>query len=133
MDEQQKKYKIMMVDDDKFLLEMYAKKFSNSGFSVNTATSGEEALDLIRDGEEMDILAFDMIMPQIDGMELLTAIQKENLIPTVTKIVLSNQGQKEDIDNAKELGVDGYIVKALHTPSEVVAEVITIHEGKLNK
>lgn len=130
MDQNQKNKKIMLVDDDKFLLEMYARKFLNSGFEVLTATSGEDAINQLMNTTELDVLLFDIIMPEIDGLDLLKKVKAENLAPKALKIVLSNQGQQVEVDKAKEIGVDGYIVKALHTPSEVVKKVSEIISNK---
>lgn len=121
---------IMIVDDDNFLLEMYAKKFQNAGFEIQTATDGLDALEKIDNGSNPDILLFDLIMPQMDGLELITQIKEKNIIPNSLKIILSNQGQQSDIDNAEKLGIDGYIVKAMHTPSEIVDIVSKIYKAK---
>ena len=121
---------VFVVDDDNFLLEMYAKKFKNSGFEIITSNGGEDTLAKIKEGANPDIFVFDLVMPQMDGLELIQNIHKENLIPKATKIVLSNQGQQTDINKAEEIGVDGYIVKALHTPSEIVEIVINTHKEK---
>ena len=130
IDEPNSHFTVFIVDDDSFLLEMYAKKFKNSGFEVMTANGGAEAIEKIKGGDTPDIFLLDLIMPQMDGIELLANIKSENLIPKATKIVLSNQGQQTDMDEAEKNGVDGYIVKALHTPSEVVQMVIKIHKEK---
>jgi CheY-like chemotaxis protein len=130
MEEGQANKKIMLVDDDKFLLEMYARKFSNSGFEVLSATSGEDAINQLMNTAELDVLLFDIIMPEMDGIELLQKVKQENLVPKSLKIVLSNQGQQVEIDNAEKIGVDGYIIKALHTPSEVVKKVSEIISNK---
>ena len=62
-------------------------------------------------------------MPIDDGWDLAQKIKENNYIPNAKKVVLSNQGEKEDKDKSKEFGVDGYIVKALNTPSEVVKKI----------
>jgi CheY-like chemotaxis protein len=129
MDQQLVK-KVLIVDDDKFLLEMYARKFKNAGYEVFLAVGSEDALSQLKSGLFVDIFLFDLIMPQIDGLELIKTVKKENYIPNATKIVLTNQGQQTDIDKANEIGVDGYIVKALHTPSEVLKIVEEIHQNK---
>jgi CheY-like chemotaxis protein len=130
MEEEQKNKTIMLVDDDKFLLEMYAKKFANSGFDVMSATSARGAIDQLVNNSNVDIFLFDIIMPEMDGLELLEKVRVENLAPKAIKIVLSNQGQQIEIDKAEELGIDGYIIKALHTPSEVVTKVNQIIANK---
>ena len=108
------------MDDDEFLLEMYAVKFKESGFQVEVAKSGEAALNKIREGYVADVVLLDVVMPVIDGFELLRLIKKEQLLPKAVVIVLTNLGQKEDIDRGLRLGADDYIVKAHFTPTEVV-------------
>lgn len=121
-----KKYKAVIVDDDRFLLSMYSLKFSKEGLQVNTIADPMEALEKIRGGLAPDILMLDIVMPNLDGLELLRKIRDEKLLLGTVVIILSNQGQQSDIDKAKELGVQGYIVKATSIPSEVCREVIRI-------
>jgi DNA-binding response OmpR family regulator len=118
-----KKYKILIVDDDKFLLGMYTIKFEKEGFEVLTAGSGADAWTKLQEGLAPDIIILDIVMPLMDGLELLTKIRQNHLVPETLIIILSNQGQSSDIEKAKKLGVDGYIVKATTIPSEVLAEV----------
>lgn len=115
--------KILIVDDDKFLREMYVAKFSGSGFEVNSVGSVKEAINLFQEGYEPDILLFDIIMPMEDGWDLMKQIQENDYIKKSKKIVLSNQGEEEDKEIGEKYKVDGYIVKALNTPSEVVKQV----------
>ena len=74
-----KKYSVLLVDDDKFLLEMYRKKFEQDGGAVDVALGSEEALSKLRNGAKPDILILDIIMPAMDGLELLSTIRNENL------------------------------------------------------
>jgi len=115
-----RKHKILIVDDDVFLLEMYATKFKEEGFDVEIAQGAKEALDKIMGGVYPDVVLLDVVMPGMDGFEALEIIRKENLIPKSKIIILSNLGQKENIDKGKDLGVTDYVVKAYFTPSEVV-------------
>ena len=119
--------KILFVDDDKFLLEMYALKFSKNQYEVNSAQGSEEALKIIRGGFVPDILLIDVVMPGMDGIELLNILRKEELIKKTVVIMLTNQGMPEDISKAKKLNVDGYIIKATTIPSEVLSEVDRIY------
>lgn len=120
---------ILFVDDDKFLLDMYALKFSKNNFDVHTAQGPDEALKLMRGGFSPDILLLDVVMPGMDGLELLTILRKENLIPKTVVIMLTNQGMPDDISRAKRLNVDGYIIKATTIPSEVLLEVQKIYSA----
>ena len=115
--------KILIVDDDTFLLDMYAIKFGEAGYEVTTATSVEAALTLLREGKLFEVVLLDMIMPQQTGLDLLRIINEEKLSHDPVRIVLSNQGEHADIEAAEALGSHGYIVKANMIPSEVVAKV----------
>ena len=130
---EKEKVKVLIVDDDSFLLNMYSLKFQKSGFEVSTSTGGEDVLRKIKEGFTPDIILLDIIMPGMSGLELLTEIRKQNLIPKAVVFILSNQGQTSDIEQAKKLNVDGYIVKATTIPSEVVAEVIKVYKANSNK
>ena len=126
----EKKTKVLIVDDDKFLIGMYAVKFQTKGFEVDSAVGSVEALKKLHAGSTPDILLLDIIMPVMDGIELLGTIRKENLVPNATIIMLTNESQSSQIEKAKELRADGYIVKASSIPSEVLEEVTKIHLAK---
>ena len=124
------KRKILIVDDDAFLLDMYAFKFSQHNFEVHTATGGLQVIEKLKDGLSPDIILMDIIMPEMDGFEMLEKINKDNLSPGSTKIILSNKSQQSDIDEGNRLGVAGYIVKANSTPVEVISQVKNILTNK---
>lgn len=121
-------YRIYLTDDDRFLLDMYAVKFKAAGHEVTAFQGGAAVLEALRTAPAPDALLIDMVMPEVDGFEVLETIHKENLAPTMKKIVLSNQGQESDIERAKTLGAVGYIIKASAIPSEVYSETIKIIE-----
>jgi two-component system chemotaxis response regulator CheY len=125
------KRKILIVDDDTFLLDMYALKFSQNNFEVHTATGGLQSIEKLKGGLKPDIILMDLIMPEMNGFEMLEKINLEKLSPTSVKIVLSNKSQQSDIDKTTELGASGYIVKASSTPVEVVDQVIDILNKKV--
>lgn len=114
---------ILIVDDDKFLLDMYAIKFVQSDFDVTTALGSLDALTRLREGLAPDVIVTDVLMPAMDGFEFLEILMKEKLGGKAKTIVLSNKGEKSDIDRGIALGASGYIVKASAIPSEVVAKV----------
>ncbi len=125
------KRKILIVDDDSFLLDMYALKFSQNNFEVYTAGSGLHALEKIKGGLTPEVILIDIIMPEMDGFEALAQMNKENLCMDCKKIILSNKSEQKDIEQGEKLGVAGYIVKANSTPSEVITQVIKILEKKV--
>lgn len=126
--ENAKPLKILLVDDDKFLLDMYLLKFKKSGIDIQTSGSSAKALDIIREKKDYDVILLDIIMPGIDGLDLLKTIKTENLAPKSVIIMLTNQA--DDVQKANEFGVDGYIIKATTIPSEVVDKVMTIYKEK---
>ena len=125
---EEKKYKILIVDDDKFLLDMYPVKFTQLGFDVNTSLGSMDALTKLREGFKPDIILTDLLMPAMDGFELLEKIKEENLAQDAKIIILSNKGERADIDKGIALGADGYIIKASVIPSEVVEKVMEVLE-----
>lgn len=129
------KKNIFIVDDDKFLLDMYAMKFTETGFTVRTAPNATEALAALagEGNDEPSILLTDLVMPGMDGFEFLAEIKKKKLIPNTALVVLSNLGQKEDIDKGLALGIDGYIIKASCTPTEVTKKVAEILAKRSSK
>ena len=126
------KKKILIVDDDNFLLDMYALKFSQNNFEVYTAGGGKEAIEKLQGGLVPDVILMDIIMPEMDGFEMLEKINKDNLSKNSAKIVLSNKSEQRDIDRGNELGAVGYIVKANSTPREVIEQVINILSKKVS-
>jgi len=124
---------ILLVDDDAFLLDMYSLKFKNAGYEVATVDDPSVALERIRGGEKPDIIVFDLVMPNIGGWGLIEAIRTDKLIPDSTAIILSNQSQQSDFDLSKQYAIDGYVVKALSTPTEVLQQVQEIHSNKHKK
>ncbi len=128
MEHETKKRTILIVDDDSFLLDMYALRFTQAGFQVETAMNAAETIQKLRDGLIPDVCLFDVVMPTTDGFEMLEQINQENLIPKTIKIYLSNLGQEQDLARGKSLGAASYIVKANSTPSEVVTHVNKVLE-----
>jgi CheY-like chemotaxis protein len=121
-------YRIYLTDNDRFLLDMYTVKFKAAGHEVTAFKGGAEVLEALRNQPAPDALLMDVVMPEIDGFQVLAAIQKEKLAPEMKKIVLSNQGRQTDIEKAKQFGALGYIIKASAIPSEVYSETIAIIE-----
>lgn len=122
---------VLIIDDDKFLLDMYVVKFKEKGFTVTPSLGSIEALELLQKGFDPTAVLLDLVMPAMDGFELLQKIKTEGLAPHSKCIVLSNLSQDADKEKARQSGADGYIVKATATPSEVVTQVIDILDGKV--
>jgi CheY-like chemotaxis protein len=125
-------YRVYLVDDDRFLIDLYAVKFKNAGHEVTTFGNGEDLLVALRkpDIQLPDVILMDLIMPGIGGFGALETIRREKLAGGCKIVILSNQGQDSDIEKAKLLAADGYIIKASAIPSEVLAETIRVIESK---
>jgi len=117
-----KKMKILLVEDEEMLANMYEVKFQNEGFDLIKALDGMQGLELAKK-EKPDFILLDIIMPKMDGFSVLKALKDEPTTKDVPVMLLTNLGQEEDVKRGKELGSVGYLVKANVTPSEVVDAV----------
>jgi CheY-like chemotaxis protein len=124
--EDEKKYKILIVDDDDFLVNMYATKFGISDVSVEALKSGSLLIEKLQSGFRCDLILLDIVMPGMTGLEALQKIRQDKLGEGIPIVMLTNQSDEKDIATAKSLGISGYIVKSSATPSEVIAEVMNI-------
>lgn len=102
--------------------EIYQRKFSEAGFEVFIAANAELALDLAR-VERVDVVMTDLIMPKMDGFQLIEALRKGDNNPDVKIIVTSNLSERADRERATSLGADGFVAKSEHTPSELIKEI----------
>ena len=125
--------KILLIDDDIFLRDMYATKFTEAGHEVVALEQAEQALRTLEDDSDFDVILVDMVMPGMSGLEFLQNANTQDLCNEQICIVLSNQGQQADIDEAMQAGAQAYIVKAEYIPSEVVKKVEDIYKDKSKK
>lgn len=114
--------KVFIVDDDPFILDMYVMKFTAAGFALETAIDGKGALEGIKKSQP-DIVLLDVIMPIVDGFEVLQKLKQDSATKKIPVVLLTNLGQKEDTEKGFQMGAIDYIVKAHFTPSEVVEKV----------
>jgi len=127
---------ILLIEDDPFLIDIYTTKFREAGFNVEVATDGEQGLRKLADsgpeGKKFDLLVLDIVLPQIDGWEILEKIGNWKLeignLRDLKIVVLSNLGQKEDVEKGIGLGATKYLIKAHYTPTEVVEEIKQVLE-----
>lgn len=115
--------KLLLIDDDAFLRDMYAKKFTDCGHVTEVADGAPEALSKLKRSQDFDMILLDMVMPGMTGVELIRTIKQDFPQLQAKCVVLSNQGQDEDIKAAKAAGAVGYIIKAESVPSDVVKKV----------
>lgn len=122
--------RILIVENDKPLLDMYAAKFSEAGFEVEPSFGGMDALSKLEDGFRPDVILADLEMPVMGGLEFLREVRAKNLTPGAKIVVLSDLGEKEDMEKAAALGISGHVVKSAATPTEVVERVREIIDGE---
>ncbi len=116
------KKKILIVEDDMFIRDIYQVKFTQEGFEVVVAENGIVALEKMKDFFP-DIILLDVMMPYLNGMETLRAIKAQEDLKHIPIMMLTNISEKENVIEGQELGVDSYLIKANFTPSEVVSKV----------
>jgi DNA-binding response OmpR family regulator len=111
-----------LVEDDPFLIDIYTKKLKSSGFEVKVAENGEKALRCLQE-KKPDLLLLDIVLPEMIGWEVLRKIKENPKLKDLKIVVLSNLGQKEEVEKGLKLGATKYLIKAHYTPSEVVQEI----------
>lgn len=116
------KIKVLIVEDEKMLCDIYKTKFEMEGFAVAQSHDGREGLEMARE-EKPDIILLDIIMPKLDGFVALQLLKKDASTKDIPVLLLTNLGQEDDVKKGKKLGAAGYFVKANHSPSDVVSKV----------
>jgi DNA-binding response OmpR family regulator len=117
--------KILIIEDEKVLLEVLEKKLINEGYEVFIAQDGEEGLRKMRENAP-DLILLDIIMPKKDGFEVLEEMNKDENLTKIPVIIISNSGQPVEIDKALKLGVRDYLIKTEFDPEEVLVKVIKV-------
>jgi len=120
-----KKITILLAEDDPFLVEMYVKKFKDLGYNIDVVSSGLDAISYIENNKPTIVL-LDVVMPGMDGFEVLKKIKSNEETKDVLAVMLTNLGQKEDVEKALKFGANDYLVKAHFTPSEIAGKVTQI-------
>ena len=120
---------ILVIEDDKFLRELLVRKLSSEGFDVQNAIDAEAAFTILEERKPRVILC-DLILPGVDGFEILKRIKADSRIADVPVVILSSLGQKEDLEKAMALGANDFMVKANFTLDEIVTKVRGMVDGK---
>jgi len=118
----QTKTRILIIEDDVFIMDMYETKFKMAGFEVLRAENGDKGIKVARK-EKPDLIVLDIVMPQMDGLEVLKVTKGDSELKDIPVVLLTNLGQRENIEEGLKLGADDYIIKAHFTPDEVVGKV----------
>jgi len=119
------KKKVLIVEDDSFVAEVYSTKLLEMGHEVQIAQNGEEGLTLVEKGKP-DLILLDILMPVMGGIEMLEALKKKAEWKNIPVILLTNVGEKESIQRVRNLGVQNYIIKSHFTPAEVIEKIEAI-------
>ncbi len=114
--------KILIVEDDKFLRELISQKLSKEGFELVEAANGEEGVKKAKE-ENPSLVLLDLILPGIDGFEVLEKLKATPETEEIPVIIISNLGQREDIERGLKIGASDYLVKAHHTPLEIIEKI----------
>ncbi len=117
--------KILIIEDDKFLRELIVQKLKKENFEVSEAVDGEEGIKRIKE-EKPGLVLLDLILPGIDGFEVLSQMKEDSTVKSIPVIILSNLGQREDIEKGLKLGAIDYLIKAHFTPGEIIDKIKSI-------
>ncbi|MFH1968141.1 MAG: response regulator [bacterium] len=113
---------ILIIEDDAFLRDLISKKLSSAGFTASEATDGEAGLKKAKE-EKPSLILLDLLLPVPDGFEILSRLKQDPETSSIPVVILSNLGQKEDVDKGLGLGANDYLIKAQFTPDEIIAKV----------
>jgi len=115
---------ILIIEDDKFLRELITKKLLKEGYETSGAVDGEEGIKKVKE-EKPDLVLLDLILPGIDGFEVLSKMKDDPGLSLIPVIILSNLGQKDDVERGLKLGAIDYLIKAHFTPGEIIEKIKT--------
>lgn len=115
--------KILIIEDDNFLADIYKTKLELEGFKVLLTSDGEKGLKIIQT-KNPDLVLLDVLLPKLDGFAILETIKKEDSpVKTIPIILLTNLGQKEEVHKGLRLGAADYLIKAHFKPAEVIEKI----------
>ncbi len=113
---------VLIVEDDNFLAEIYQKKFTLEGYKVQSVNNGEKAL-LEAKKKRPDIILLDILLPKLDGFAVLEKLKADAATRSIPVILLTNLGQRDDVEKGLQVGAVDYLIKAHFKPSEVIDKV----------
>ncbi len=117
-----KSKKILLVEDEDFIRELYVRQLTKEGFQIKSAIDGQSGLNLLN-SEPFDLLLLDIMLPGMNGLQLLREFKTKNPNSPMITILLTNLGQETVIKEGFDLGAQAYLIKASYTPNQVVQEV----------
>ena len=116
--------KILIIEDDKFLRELISQKLTKEGYEIIEAVDGEKGIKMLE--EKPDLVLLDLILPGINGFEVLNRMKQSPNLSQIPVIILSNLGQKDDVEKGLKMGADDYLIKAHFTPAEIIEKINTV-------
>lgn len=119
--------KVLWVEDDKFLRNMIDQRLVPTGADLVSVTDGAKALETIK-SYIPDIIMLDLLMPNVDGFEILKLVKSDTAIKHIPVLVLSNLGQKEEIERCKKLGAEDFIIKATIGLDDIIPRIRAVLE-----
>ncbi|MGB3988494.1 MAG: response regulator [Minisyncoccales bacterium] len=125
-------YKILVVEDDKFLRELISQKLTREGYDVKEAIDGEDGVVKVKE-EKPDIILLDLILPGMDGFEVLAKIKDDPEVENIPVVILSNLGQRDDVERGLKLGAVDFLIKAHFTPGEIIEKIEKVMKEAGNK
>lgn len=120
---------ILIIEDDDFFRELVRKKLLSENFEVLEAVDGEKGVKMVKE-KKPDLIVLDLLLPSIDGFEVLSQIKADDSVSSIPIIVLSNLGQQEDIERGLKLGANDYLIKSQFDINQVVDKIKNILEKK---
>lgn len=123
--------KILLIEDDELIRQMYASELTKANFKVTEAATGDEGLKALQQNQ-YDLLLLDIMLPGTNGLEILKQIKQNPQTKNLKVVLLTNLGQEAVIKQGFELGAIGYLIKAAYNPDQIVQEVKNFVEGSAN-
>ena len=121
--------KILLVEDEALIRELYTRQLSKAGFTVKPAATGEEAVQILKT-DNFDVILLDIMLPGINGLQVLREYKLAQPNSPTVVVLLTNLGQESIIKEGFDLGAQAYLIKTSYTPDQIVAEVQSIIAGK---
>jgi len=121
-----KNKKILLVEDDILLGKLMSKKLVENKARVTLAIDGQEAVDKIKENPKFDLVLLDIMLPKMDGFQVLENIRADKDKKDTVVVILSNLGQKNDVERGVSLGAKKFLVKAILSPDEIIEEIDAI-------
>ncbi len=114
--------KILIIEDDAFLRELLVRKLTEEDYEIIPAVDGEEGIKKVKE-EKIDLVLLDLILPGIQGYEVLTKMKEDPNTSAIPVIIISNLGQKEEVEKGLELGAVDFLIKAHFTPDDIINKI----------